>query len=51
MLVGVARVVVVDAAVVDVVVGLGVADVVAVGRSPAIPRMLSMSIVNTFVSS
>ena len=46
----------VDAVVADVdadvaVVALGVVDVVAVGRSPAIPRMLSISIVNTFVSS
>ena len=54
VLLGVASVVVEDAADVEAdvaVVALGVVDVVAVGRSPAIPRMLSISIVNTFVSS
>ncbi len=48
MLLGVSRVVD-DAADVDTVVALGVVD--AVGRPPARPRMLSISSVNTLVSS
>ena len=48
VLLGVSRVVD-DAADVDTVVALGVVD--AVGRPPARPRMLSISSVNTLVSS
>ena len=48
MLLGVSRVVD-DAADVDTVVALGVVE--SVGRPPARPRMLSISSVNTLVSS
>ena len=49
MLIGVASVVGDAAEVLDVAVV--VLAVVAVGRAPATPRMLSMSMVNTLVSS
>ena len=53
MLLGVARVDVGAAEVLDVAVVVLAVDavVLAVGRAPARPRMLSMSMVNTLVSS